>query len=506
MRDEIADFSAAELTRLYTKRQLSPKDVIAALINRIGELDDTLHAFRTLRLDEVVRESQVLTEELGRGHLRGPLHGIPIAVKELFDVKDVPTSYGSLLFKGYRPSVDAEAVRSLRAAGALIVGSTRSHEFGWGITSQHPVLGGVKNPWNIERVPGGSSGGSAVAVAAGFVPLALGSDTGGSVRIPAAYCGVVGFKPTFGRISKRGLMPLAPSLDHVGVIARTVGDCLLAAGVMSGFDADDPYSARDLPELVSSDSIDRSMASVDVLYPADDDLAVLSEDYRHALERVFACLSDSGVRLKATQITGGIDARAYFGKIQMAESYHQHNVNLSTFPQRQDEYGADVRERLAAAAQVTIKDYLSALDMRHELSRRFDLTLGSGNVLITPVVGGSPTRIVEPDLCEHQGKPTEFRDIVLPFTVPQNLAGVPAITFNVGRDRYGVPIGMQLSAARGQEIRLVQTAARLSELLVGAGIANGSSFCPRPSQMDLPPIQAEMTKHRTLQKSDKSYL
>jgi aspartyl-tRNA(Asn)/glutamyl-tRNA(Gln) amidotransferase subunit A len=206
----------------YDCGEFSPRDVVAELSARIQQVDSSIGAFTVLTLDVALRDADACTEELAHGIRRGSLHGVPIAIKELFDVKDARTTYGSMVMGERLAEHDAEAVRRLRDAGAIILGLTRSHEFGWGITTQHARMGSTRNPWAFNRVPGGSSGGSAAAVAAGMVPIALASDTGGSIHIPSAYCGVAGLTPTYGRVSKCGAVPVAPSLDP-GLISRDVG-------------------------------------------------------------------------------------------------------------------------------------------------------------------------------------------------------------------------------------------------------------------------------------------
>ena len=195
--------------------------------------------------ERALDEARQRSDELSRGEWAGPLHGIPVAIKELFDVEGAIGCYGSTILARRIASSDAAAVARWRAAGAIVVGTTRSHEFGWGITTQHATLGSTLNPWNTDRVPGGSSGGSAAAVAAGMVPLALGSDTGGSIRIPACFCGIAGIKPTYGLVSKRGAVSLAPSLDHPGPLARTVTDLAIGLAAMAGYDASDPSTLPD---------------------------------------------------------------------------------------------------------------------------------------------------------------------------------------------------------------------------------------------------------------------
>jgi Asp-tRNA(Asn)/Glu-tRNA(Gln) amidotransferase A subunit family amidase len=229
---ELSELGAAELVSAYAGRETAPLEVVRTLLARIDEHDRRLGSFVTLCGEDALAAAATMTRELSEGTNRGPLHGVPVAVKDIMDVAGIPVTCGTEALPVRTPIVDAVCVARLRAAGAIIVGVTRTHEIAWGLTTQHSRLGGTRNPWGETRIPGGSSGGSAAAVAAQFVPLALGSDTGGSCRLPAAFCGVNGWKPTYGSIPADGILPLAHSLDHVGLIGRSVEDIALGDAVL----------------------------------------------------------------------------------------------------------------------------------------------------------------------------------------------------------------------------------------------------------------------------------
>jgi aspartyl-tRNA(Asn)/glutamyl-tRNA(Gln) amidotransferase subunit A len=392
---------------------------------------------------------------------------VPVAIKEIFEVAGLPTRYGSEVFADHNATTDADVVARLKSAGAIVVGSTRSHEFAWGITSQHAVLGGVRNPYNVDRIPGGSSGGSAAAVAAGLVPLAIGTDTGGSVRIPAAFCGVVGLKATYARTSTEGLMPLARTLDHVGTFARDDLDALLCLDVMAAKNPADPRSMTG----VASDRLARTTtpAGIRLACPSDADLAELGDDYRAAFDRLLSALAGAGTELRRFEMRGD-SARAVYGPIQMVEAFHHHAHVLGTYPAQRAAYGPDVRARLDLAADVTLADYLDATVARQGLVRRIETELAEVDALLTPVSSDSPSLVTDPDIVEHQGRPTEFRHVVLGNTVVQNLAGMPAVTLPGGVDRYGVPISFQLSGARGSEAVVTVLAIVIGRLMAELGV------------------------------------
>ena len=228
---ELFELSATELMSGYRQRRFSPIDVVAELIERIERLNPDLNAFYTLDLDAAIQKAQKSKIAIDRGNER-PLLGIPIAIKDLIDTRGLRTSYGSSMFLNNIPTSDAAVVANLERAGAIVIGKSATHEFAWGFTNDNPHYGPTHNPWNRERIPGGSSGGSAVSVASGMVPLAIGTDTGGSIRVPCTFCGTAGVKPTYRSVSSKGIFPLAASLDHVGAIARDPGDLQLLLKVM----------------------------------------------------------------------------------------------------------------------------------------------------------------------------------------------------------------------------------------------------------------------------------
>lgn len=461
---DLWELGPGALTAAYKSGATSPSEVVAALLKRIDACDGSVGAFREVLADRAVADAVELTRRAASGESVGPLYGIPVAVKELFDVAGSVGCYGSRVFADRISVADAEVVRRLRAAGAVVVGVTRSHEFGWGITTQHAALGSTRNPWDPDRVPGGSSGGSAAALATGMIPLAVGSDTGGSIRIPAAMCGVAGIKPTYGRIPKRGGVSLAPSLDHPGPMARRISDVVVALEVMSGHDPLDPSTLREGPLRLGEVAL-RSKGLVVGVAP-DLHLVPLDDTYQAAFDRVVAGLEHAGARVIEVAIPHVSDIRPTFGTIQMAEAHHYHNVELGTFPQRAAVYGDDVRTRLQMASTVSLSEYLSATTLRSVIRAEIVAALARVDVLVTPVSAGGPSLATNPDHVEHMGESLQFRDLVMDYTVPQDLAGVPAATVSAGWDSDGLPIGIQFTTSPGDEA-VALGAAVLAERIVG---------------------------------------
>ena len=448
------------LSHGYLSGELSPPAVLDGVLARIAAVDGDLSAFVAIDADRARRAAEAADAELKRGRWRGHLHGVPIAVKELFDVAHLPATYGSQALAGAVAAADAEVVKRLRRAGAVIVGLTRSHEFGWGITTQRPGGAGTRNPWHPDFISGGSSGGSAAAVAAGLVPAAVASDTGGSVRIPAALCGVAGLKPTFGRIPRDGCVPLAPSLDTPGFIARTPHDLAILLEASAGWSAADPASR--IPAMTDPGPWPATLAGRRVGLSPDLLGTAIAAPHLAAYQRATDVLSGLGATIVELRLPAAAEYWEAFTAIQMAEAYDVHHRRLGLFPGRAAAYGEDVRRRLEHARSVDMGTYFAACDRRRHLAAALDVALASVDILLTPVNTCTPPRRADPDhITAPDGARQLFRDFIMGYTVPQNLAGVPSVTIRAGTDETGLPCGVQLTAARGQELG----ALRLAEIL-----------------------------------------
>lgn len=439
----LCERSALELRAGYLAREFTPAEVVEALAARVAERDPVVNAFTTLALDTACEEAARAGEAYARGDA-GPLAGVPVAVKDLIDTAGLRTTYGSAIHADHVPAADADVVARVRAAGAVVIGKTTTHEFAWGITSDNPHQGPCRNPWDSSRVAGGSSGGSAAALACGDAPLALGSDTGGSIRIPAAFCGVVGLKPTFGRVSTAGVFALAPSLDHVGPLARTAAD------------------ARLLLDVVALDPVARAPVSLHGLrvgVSADLEPVGLHPAVARARDAALAALGAMGARVVEVAIPGGLDAYAIFSPIQLAEALGVHR-RAGLFPEHADRYGADVRARLEAAEGVGLAAYLEAGDRRRQLGEAFAAAFAHADVLLTPISAGPPVRVGEHQT-EHLGRRIAFRELVMGSTVPQDLTGLPACAVPAGFDDDGLPIGVQVTGPWREEHRVLCVAEAL---------------------------------------------
>ncbi|MDA0171356.1 amidase [Solirubrobacter taibaiensis] len=425
--------SAVSLRAAFAARDLSPVEVIDAF----DELPE-YGAFITLSLDRAREEAKRAEQAYKDGTAR-PLEGLTLAVKDLFDTEGVRTTYGSSIFSGHVPTQDAAVVAKARAAGAIVVGKTLTHEFAWGITSVNPHFPACRNPHDPERVPGGSSGGSAVALALGQAALALGTDTGGSIRIPAAFCGVSGLKPTYGLLSTEGIYPLARSLDHAGPMARTPADVKLFFEALAHRAPDEPATRIALcPDL-----------HVRALEP---DIQRVFDHAVSAFDTLEVSFDHAG-RLYPT-----------YASIQNGEAAQTH---AQLFPQRREDYGADVAARIENAMRVTLAEYTEAIAERERIRAAFQRIFTVADVLLTPVAAVPPELREEPD-------PQGFRDGVLPYTVPQDVAGLPTCAVPVGFDDRHLPVSVQVTGPPRSEARVLTFAEVLFSATASARAGSSS--------------------------------
>jgi Asp-tRNA(Asn)/Glu-tRNA(Gln) amidotransferase A subunit family amidase len=436
----------SELGQKIRDRSISPVELTHDCLNRIEKLNPTLNAFITVTAESALERARLAEREIFRGTYLGPLHGIPIGLKDIIDVAGVRTTAASALFKDRVPSVDAQVVRRLRCGGAIILGKQNLHEFAYGGSSMISLFGEVHNPWDTTRVAGGSSGGSAASVAAGLGFAAVGTDTAGSIRLPAAYCGVVGVKPTFGRVSTRGVVPLSSSYDHVGPLTTSVYDAALMLQVLSDYDSANPCADRPAPSLVSA--FDEFPTNLRVGIPRPLFFDDLDLEVAEAID-------------KAIQIFAGLHAEIRDIKLEVstdrtlasAEAYAYHKTFVDRSPEL---YQPATLARIQSGANISAPDALRASrDLqasRHAIQEIFDEV----DVLLTPTVPIPPPRIA--DLREHPDQLRPLELLMLRNTRPFNVWGIPTISVPCGFTKDGLPIGLQLAAAPWHGIVLLQAA------------------------------------------------
>lgn len=404
----------------------------------IARLNPVLNAFAYVDIDAALAEARQLDAERAAGTLRGPLHGIPVAIKDNIDVGGMPTTVGSAHFLGHMPPGDAVCVARLRAAGAIIIGKAVTHEFAYGSTGDRTVQGPVRNPWRITQMSGGSSAGSAVAVAAGMVPIALGTDTGGSVRVPSALCGLVGFKPSHGRVSAQGVFPLAPSIEDVGVLAQGVEDCRIVMAVIGG--GSGALMAPQPPALPRVWWVRNAPFAMD-------DPAVTAV-VRADAERRLGVLGDGDpVNARAPALQSVLAA------IQKSEAYETHAERIERAPEKFD---PEVLERLHASREVRGWELVRARLTRERLLKEFEDMFQRADVLALPTVA-----ITAPALNQRLVAGAGVRETLLGLTNPWNALGLPAISLPAGFVD-DLPVGLQLVAAPGKDAELLALAERIT--------------------------------------------
>ena len=429
--------SLTEQCELSKSDENHAAELAAACHRQIERLNPTLNAFITVI---------PLEKNIPPPNGNAPLYGIPVAVKDLYDTSGIRTTAGSKFFADNIPQVDAFVVQKIRNAGAQIIGKTNTHEIALGVTNNNPHFGACRNPWDITRTPGGSSGGSAVAVATGMALAALGTDTGGSIRIPASLCGVVGLKPSYGRVSLRGILPLSWNLDHAGPLTRNVEDAALMLQVICGYDQLDPASLKTLPgDYIShlGDGISgRKIALAVGSFIDESDAEVLEAVYKSTriLEKQGAIITEVNMDfLREAALANGI--------MTQADGAAFHRERMKEHP---DWFGADVRLRLETGAAFTSGEYSLARRTQVEATRRFELLFDEYDALILPT-----TPIPAPVL-EGENAIERARQLTR-FTAPFNLSGLPALSVPCGFTTEGLPIGLQIVSRAWNEAGVLRT-------------------------------------------------
>ena len=429
------------------KRKISSVELTRLALDRITRMNPALNAFLTVTKETAWARARALDQELAEGIDRGPLHGIPIAHKDCFATKGVRTTDGSKILARRVPDHDAEVVAQLDRAGAVMLGKTNLHELCYGITSNNPHFGAVHNPWNLERIPGGSSGGSAAAVAAEMVFAASGTDTGGSIRIPASFCGVVGLKPTYGRLSRRGVMPLGLTLDHIGPIARTVRDTAACFHAMAGEPASIIHHGADTPLQINPPA---GVEGLRIGVPENFFFDRLDPEITASIRRAVQTLAGLGARMLEVHLPD-MEALNSIGRLVLfaeAASVWKRYLDRPGFGK--DAFGEDVFAALERGCLVPATEYLEAQRQRRKLSKKLAKVWNEIDCLIFPVTPTTAPRIGDA-VIRIGGIEEDVRIGSTRLVRPFNVLGWPALAMPCGFSELGLPIGLQLVAAPGQE-------------------------------------------------------
>jgi len=451
--------NVVEAGRALRNGDISSVELTEQALARIDEQNAELNAFVTVTAESARAAAHEADRELREGLDRGPLHGIPVALKDVFCTKGVRTTCGSLLFKDHIPDHDAAVTERLRAAGTVLAGKTGLHELAYGITSNNPHFGTIRNPHDPARVPGGSSGGSAAAVASGMIPSAMGSDTGGSIRIPASFCGIVGLKPTSGRVSRFGVMPLDFSLDHMGPLTRTVRDAALMLQAIAGHDERDDTSSRH--------PVDRylppehpEIKRLRIGRPDNFYFERLEPAVRAAVDGAFRIAESLGAEIVPIPVPDIAAMNAVARIILMSEA----SALLEPYLDRRELFGADVLSLFDQGRLLAATDYINAQRLRRlmqrdyaKIWRRIDLLFTPTSAICAPLIGASTVEI--------EGSPEDTRMAATRFVRAINLMGWPALSLPCGKSPEGLPIGLQIIGAPFHEGAILNAAAALEQVL-----------------------------------------
>jgi aspartyl-tRNA(Asn)/glutamyl-tRNA(Gln) amidotransferase subunit A len=437
---------------------ITPTELLAETLVRIDQLDSHIQAFVTVMRDQAYEEAEKAENEQRTGLFRSPLHGIPIAIKDLIAVKDVRMTAGSKVLADYVPQEDATVVEQLRTAGAVIVGKTNTHEFAYG-TYTPPT----RNPWDLTRIPGGSSGGSAAAVAAHMCHGAIGSDTGGSIRIPSACCGITGLKPTYGRVSTYGVIPLSWSLDHVGPMGRSAEDCAILFDAIARYDPRDPNSVSGPPGKASATLIGgaegRSLLSLQGIklgIPSESFVAPLDPEVRASWRSAILVLQEEGAEVIDLELQR--PTMDTYRTIQMPEASLAH-MERAWLTERLEAYGERTRSRLLQGQTIPAVDYLRAQQQRRAFSSNLRSIMQRVNALVLPTIP-MPAILIE----QANGVTENATVALLRLTMPFNLAGLPAISLPCGFTIGSLPIGLQVVGKPFEESMILRIAHAYQQL------------------------------------------
>ncbi len=450
--DDVTKLSIREAAELVRRKKISPVELTQACLARIERVNPRLNTFITLTAESALAEAREAESDIQRGRWRGPLHGIPVALKDLFDTAGVKTTAASAVFKDRVPTEDAEVVRRLKAAGAVLLGKNNMHEFAFGGTSVVTHFGPVHNPWEPGHIAGGSSGGSAAGVAAELFFGTLGSDTAGSIRQPAAYCGMVGLKPTYGLVSTRGVIPLSWSLDHVGPITRTVADAAIMLQTIAGYDPAETTSQQiNVPDYTAA--LQAKVSSLRLGIPARDFFfSALDPEIETAVNNALSVLEKLTAGLREVSLNASTQERLR-ASVRAAEAYAYHAEFVEKTPEL---YQPETLMRIRTGADITTSAYIEG---RRELAlnrRTIGRVFETVDVLVSPTTAVQPLAISE--LATDVNTSIEIANRSIRNTSPFNVYGVPVVSVPCGFTRSGLPIGLQIAGPSGGEAVVLRLA------------------------------------------------
>ncbi|GEN45491.1 amidase [Alkalibacillus haloalkaliphilus] len=444
---ELYSMTASELAPLIEEKQLSPVELMQSIMNQIDEVDPEVNAYITILEEQALNQARHAENEIMNGLYKGPLHGIPIGIKDNYYTKGVRTTVGSEILQDFVPDYTATAVEKLQCAGGIMTGKLNMHEFGGGLTNTNPFYGDARNPWDLQRTPGGSSGGSSAVLAAGLSTLATGTDTFGSIRVPAALTGTYGLKPTYGLVSGYGVAPLAWSMDHAGPMARSVSDLAIMLTYMAGYDPDDPGSIKaPVPDYYKH--LNKGIDGVKIGVPRyfiDRSEPEVINTFQSAL----ATLENMGAEVIEIEIPK-LDMASYAGylvTIGEGSSYHYNRLR-----HQPEDFASDVRIFFNTGTLTTSPQYVTAQQVRRSLNEAFQEAFEDVDLIATPMTPYPAPRFKEDWISQNQ----EIIKDYMPFTAPAAATGIPSLSIPMGRTSAGLPLGLQLMSNHLTEKLLLQ--------------------------------------------------
>jgi aspartyl-tRNA(Asn)/glutamyl-tRNA(Gln) amidotransferase subunit A len=447
---ELAFLSIEQVAGLIRRRRISPVELVDAALARIERFNPSINGFISVVADRARRQARAAEKLIRRGRASSPLCGIPISIKDNFWTRGVRTTAGSKVLADFVPTKDSAVAEKLASAGAILTGKTNMHEFAYGITNDNPHYGAAHNPWNLERITGGSSGGSAAALAAGIGYGATGTDTGGSIRIPASLCGVAGIKPTFGLVSVEGVVPLAKTFDHAGPLGRSVTDvCILLEAMAEKY----PRGAvrPDYRKLRKNRPRKFRLG-----WPKQYFFEQIDEEVRTAVEAAANCFESLGATIVEVSLPSVCESVEPSTSIALAEAT-QYHLSQGYFPALAEKYGDDVRHRLELGREVRAVDYVNALEVKRAITMEFESVFEKVDAILAPTLPIAAPRIGEKEIAIGSSKET-VRSALVRLNRPANLTGHPAMSIPCGFTKSGLPIGLQLIGPNWSEARLLALA------------------------------------------------
>ncbi|TQR18776.1 amidase [Psychrobacillus soli] len=456
--ENFLEWDIETLSNAFASRTLSPVEVTEKLLANIQKDNELSNTYITVLTEKARQAAKQAEIEIQQGRIKSIFHGVPIAIKDLIDTKDIRTTMGSRIFKDRIPGEDATVVTKLKEAGAIIIGKTNTHEFAYGASGDRSYFGSPVNPFNPKKMPGGSSSGSGVALAKNLCYAALGTDTGGSIRIPASYMGIVGMKPSYGRVSKYGVFPLAWTLDHVGPMTRSVKDNALLLNVLVGQDKRDAFALPDATEDFTrflNTGIEGT--SIGVLELS----GFVENEVRMQFEQAIQHFQQLGAMIRVIKVEEYDALLAAFRTTMQAEAYAVHTTNIKNYP---DGWDAEVKERIVSGVTVTAKDYIEAQLLKRQMIQTYTEFFRDLDVIITPTVpivaADVNQRIVQVNGIEYP-----IGLVLNHYTGPLNLTGFPALSLPIGISTSGLPIGLQIIGRPLSEANIYRFAMALESVI-----------------------------------------